>query len=93
MLPDLWTAQTDAPTTRSLEIASRFPQHPQPKPKVSFQQRTRHNLPVHQNGAAPPTTEEVLVARHQASDRTHRARPSASRHISVEDARFVADSP
>jgi hypothetical protein len=35
MLPDLWTAQTDAPPTRSLEIASRFPQHPQPKPKVS----------------------------------------------------------
>ena len=35
MLPDLWTAQTDAPTTRSLEIASRFPHHPQPKPKVS----------------------------------------------------------
>ena len=29
MLPDLWTAQTDAPTTRSLEIASRFPQLPQ----------------------------------------------------------------
>jgi len=26
MLPDLWTAQTDAPPTRSLEIASRFPQ-------------------------------------------------------------------
>jgi hypothetical protein len=35
MLPDLWTAQADAPPTRSLEIASRFPQHPQPKPKVS----------------------------------------------------------
>ncbi len=35
MLPDLWTAQTDAPPTRSLEISSRFPQHPQPKPKVS----------------------------------------------------------
>ncbi len=35
MLPDLWTAPTDAPTTRSLEIASRFPQHPQPKPTVS----------------------------------------------------------
>ena len=35
MLPDLWTAQTDAPPTRSLVIASRFPQHPQPKPKVS----------------------------------------------------------
>ena len=34
MLPDLWRAQTDAPPTRSLEIASRFPQHPQPKPKV-----------------------------------------------------------
>ena len=35
MLPDLWTAQTDAPPTRSLEIASRFPHHPQPKPKTS----------------------------------------------------------
>jgi hypothetical protein len=35
MLPDLWTAQTNAPPTRSLEIASRFPQHPQPKPTVS----------------------------------------------------------
>ena len=35
MLPDLWTPQTNAPPTRSLEIASRFPQHPQPKPKVS----------------------------------------------------------
>jgi len=35
ILPDLWTAQTDAPPTRFLEIASRFPQHPQPKPKVS----------------------------------------------------------
>ena len=35
MLPDLWTAPTDAPPTRSLEIASRFPQHPQPKPTVS----------------------------------------------------------
>jgi hypothetical protein len=35
MLPDLWTAQTDAPPTRSLGIASRFPQHPQPKPMVS----------------------------------------------------------
>jgi len=35
MLPDLWTAQTDAPPTRPLEIVSRFPQHPQPKPKVS----------------------------------------------------------
>ena len=32
MLPDLWTAPTDAPTTRSLEIAPRFPQHPQPIP-------------------------------------------------------------
>jgi hypothetical protein len=32
MLTDLWTAQTDAPTTRSLEIAPRFPQHPQPNP-------------------------------------------------------------
>src|SRR5258708_4260007 len=48
MLPDLWTAQTDAPPTRSLEIALRFPQHPQPKPKV-FQP---HNQPVHQIGAA-----------------------------------------
>lgn len=36
MLPDLWTAQTDAPPTRSLEIASRFPQHPQPKPLGAF---------------------------------------------------------
>jgi len=36
MLPDLWTAPTDAPPTRSLEIAPRFPQHPQPKPKVSL---------------------------------------------------------
>jgi hypothetical protein len=35
MLPDLWTAQTDAPPTRSLEIAPRFPRHPQPKPTVS----------------------------------------------------------
>ena len=25
MLPDLWTAQTDAPPTRSLEIASAIP--------------------------------------------------------------------
>jgi len=32
MLPDLWTAQTDAPPTRSLEIAPRFPQHPRPNP-------------------------------------------------------------
>ena len=38
MLPDLWTAPTDAPPTRSLEIAPRFPQHPQPKPRLS--QRT-----------------------------------------------------
>ena len=35
MLPDLWTAQTDAPPTRSLEIAPRSLQHPQPKPTVS----------------------------------------------------------
>jgi len=35
MLPDLWTAPTDAPPTRSLEIATRFPQHPQPKPKIA----------------------------------------------------------
>jgi hypothetical protein len=35
MLPDLWTAPSDAPPTRSLEIAARFPQHPQPKPKLS----------------------------------------------------------
>ena len=34
MLPDLWTAHTDAPPTRSLEIAPRFPQHPQPKPTI-----------------------------------------------------------
>jgi len=35
MLPYLRTAQTDAPPARSLEIASRLPQHPQPKPKAS----------------------------------------------------------
>ena len=32
MLTDLWTAPTNAPPTRSLEIAPRFPQHPQPIP-------------------------------------------------------------
>ena len=36
MLPDLWPAPTDAPPTRSLEIALRFPQHPQPKRKLSL---------------------------------------------------------
>jgi len=48
MLPDLWTAQTDAPPTRSLEIASRFPQHPQPQPTRA--------LPTDLNG-----TEELQI--------------------------------
>jgi len=47
MLPDLWTAPTDAPPTRSLEIAPRFPQQPQPKPTMWCQLLSldlRHDL-------------------------------------------------
>jgi hypothetical protein len=47
MLPDLWTAPTDAPPTRSLEIAPRFPQHPQPIPHdFSTHLNERENLQI-----------------------------------------------
>src|SRR5260370_24433735 len=81
MLPDLWTAQTDAPPTKSLEIALRFPQHPPPKPKV-FQ---RHNQPVHQIGAASgclsgPLSEDprIAVARGPSMTRLPRLSHGAS---------------